>query len=195
MKKRFVSLIPIVALLTSCPVVNPIYPQDELDLDKYQEPIYLDWTNEDENKEDDLLFEEAEDLRMFLNSSRSAVKEVTEFANVYRGKIALRIDKGSGEEQGKLIFNLKNIFSADAIAIYVYPYYYSYFDRFSGKTVNAYDSFSLSINEREAISIDQNDEDKPQILTFSFEKPTDRLMIQASFGRGFLFGLNIYQKF
>ena len=194
MKKKFVSLIPIVALLTSCPIVNPIYPQDELDLSKYREPIFLNWANDDSEQENDILFEDGEELRSYLNTSRSVVKEVTSFINVYRGKKALRIDKGRGEIKGELIIDLKNIFRADAIALHVYPYYYSLIDRITGKTGNIYDAFSLSINERESIAINQNDEDDPQMLTFCFNEPIEVITIQASTGRGFLFGLDIYQK-
>lgn len=194
MKKKFVALIPIVALLTSCPIVNPIYPQDELDLSKYREPIFLNWENDDAEQEDDILFEDGEELRSYLNASRSVVKEVTSFINVYRGKKALRIDKGRGEIKGELIIDLKNIFRADAIALHVYPYYYSLIDRITGKTGNIYDAFSLSINERESIAINQNDEDDPQMLTFCFNEPIEVITIQASTGRGFLFGLDIYQK-
>ena len=194
MKKKFVALIPIVALLTSCPIVNPIYPQDELDLSKYREPIFLNWANDDSEQENDILFEDGEELRSYLNTSRSVVKEVTSFINVYRGKKALRIDKGRGEIKGELIIDLKNIFRADAIALHVYPYYYSLIDRITGKTGNIYDAFSLSINERESIAINQNDEDDPQMLTFCFNEPIEVITIQASTGRGFLFGLDIYQK-
>lgn len=194
MKKKFVALIPIVALLTSCPIVNPIYPQDELDLSKYREPIFLNWENDDAEQEDDILFEDGEELRSYLNASRSVVKEVTSFINVYRGKKALRIDKGRGEIKGELIIDMKNIFRADAIALHVYPYYYSLIDRITGKTGNIYDAFSLSINERESIAINQNDEDDPQMLTFCFNEPIEVITIQASTGRGFLFGLDIYQK-
>jgi len=194
MKKKFVALIPIVALLTSCPIVNPIYPQDELDLSKYREPIFLNWANDDSEQENDILFEDGEELRSYLNTSRSVVKEVTSFINVYRGKKALRIDKGRGESKGELIIDLKNIFRADAIALHVYPYYYSLIDRITGKTGNIYDAFSLSINERESIAINQNDEDDPQMLTFCFNEPIEVITIQASTGRGFLFGLDIYQK-
>ncbi len=194
MKKKFVALIPIVALLTSCPIVNPIYPQDELDLSKYREPIFLNWANDDSEQENDILFEDGEELRSYLNTSRSVVKEVASFINVYRGKKALRIDKGRGESKGELIIDLKNIFRADAIALYVYPYYYSLIDRITGKTGNIYDAFSLSINERESIAINQNDEDDPQMLTFCFNEPIEVITIQASTGRGFLFGLDIYQK-
>ena len=194
MKKKFVALIPIVALLTSCPIVNPIYPQDELDLSKYREPIFLNWANDDSEQENDILFEDGEELRSYLNTSRSVVKEVASFINVYRGKKALRIDKGRGESKGELIIDLKNIFRADAIALYVYPYYYSLIDRITGKTGNIYDAFSLSINERESIAINQNDEDDPQMLTFCFNEPIEIITIQASTGRGFLFGLDIYQK-
>ena len=194
MKKKFVALIPIVALLTSCPIVNPIYPQDELDLSKYREPIFLNWANDDSEQENDILFEDGEELRSYLNTSRSVVKEVTSFINVYRGKKALRIDKGRGEIKGELIIDLKNIFRADAIALHVYPYYYSLIDRITGKTGNIYDAFSLSINERESIAINQNDEDDPQMLTFRFNEPIGVITIQASTGRGFLFGLDIYQK-
>ncbi len=194
MKKKFVALIPIVALLTSCPIVNPIYPQDELDLSKYREPIFLNWANDDSEQENDILFEDVEELRSYLNTSRSVVKEVTSFINVYRGKKALRIDKGRGEIKGELIIDLKNIFRADAIALHVYPYYYSLIDRITGKTGNIYDAFSLSINERESIAINQNDEDDPQMLTFCFNEPIEVITIQASTGRGFLFGLDIYQK-
>lgn len=194
MKKKFVALIPIVALLTSCPIVNPIYPQDELDLSKYREPIFLNWANDDSEQENDILFEDGEELRSYLNTSRSVVKEVASFINVYRGKKALRIDKGRGESKGELIIDLKNIFRADAIALHVYPYYYSLIDRITGKTGNIYDAFSLSINERESIAINQNDEDDPQMLTFCFNEPIEVITIQASTGRGFLFGLDIYQK-
>ena len=194
MKKKFVALIPIVALLTSCPIVNPAYPQDELDLSKYKEPIILNWANDDSEQENDILFEDGEELRSYLNTSRSVVKEVASFINVYRGKKALRIDKGRGEIKGELIIDLKNIFRADAIALHVYPYYYSLIDRITGKTGNIYDAFSLSINERESIAINQNDEDDPQILTFCFNEPIEVITIQASTGRGFLFGLDIYQK-
>lgn len=194
MKKKFVALIPIVALLTSCPIVNPIYPQDELDLSKYREPIFLNWANDDSEQENDILFEDGEELRSYLNTSRSVVKEVASFINVYRGKKALRIDKGRGESKGELIIDLKNIFRADAIALHVYPYYYSLIDRITGKTGNIYDAFSLSINERESIAINQNDEDDPQMLTFCFNEPIEIITIQASTGRGFLFGLDIYQK-
>ena len=194
MKKKFVALIPIVALLTSCPIVNPIYPQDELDLSKYREPIFLNWANDDSEQENDILFEDGEELRSYLNTSRSVVKEVTSFINVYCGKKALRIDKGRGESKGELIIDLKNIFRADAIALHVYPYYYSLIDRITGKTGNIYDAFSLSINERESIAINQNDEDDPQMLTFCFNEPIEVITIQASTGRGFLFGLDIYQK-
>ena len=194
MKKKFVALIPIVALLTSCPIVNPIYPQDELDLSKYREPISLNWANDDSEQENDILFEDGEELRSYLNTSRSVVKEVTSFINVYRGKKALRIDKGRGESKGELIIDLKNIFRADAIALHVYPYYYSLIDRITGKTGNIYDAFSLSINERESIAINQNDEDDPQMLTFRFNEPIGVITIRASTGRGFLFGLDIYQK-
>lgn len=194
MKKKFVALIPIVALLTSCPIVNPIYPQDELDLSKYREPIFLNWANDDSEQENDILFEDGEELRSYLNTSRSVVKEVASFINVYRGKKALRIDKGRGEIKGELIIDLKNIFRADAIALHVYPYYYSLIDRITGKTGNIYDAFSLSINERESIAINQNDEDDPQMLTFCFNEPIEIITIQASTGRGFLFGLDIYQK-
>jgi hypothetical protein len=194
MKKKFVALIPIVALLTSCPIVNPIYPQDELDLSKYREPIFLNWANDDSEQENDILFEDGEELRSYLNTSRSVVKEVASFINVYRGKKALRIDKGRGEIKGELIIDLKNIFRADAIALHVYPYYYSLIDRITGKTGNIYDAFSLSINERESIAINQNDEDDPQMLTFCFNEPIEVITIQASTGRGFLFGLDIYQK-
>ena len=194
MKKKFVALIPIVALLTSCPIVNPIYPQDELDLSKYREPIFLNWANDDSEQENDILFEDGEELRSYLNTSRSVAKEVTSFINVYRGKKALRIDKGRGEIKGELIIDLKNIFRADAIALHVYPYYYSLIDRITGKTGNIYDAFSLSINERESIAINQNDEDDPQMLTFCFNEPIEVITIQASTGRGFLFGLDIYQK-
>lgn len=194
MKKKFVALIPIVALLTSCPIVNPVYPQDELDLSKYREPIFLNWANDDSEQENDILFEDGEELRSYLNTSRSVVKEVTSFINVYRGKKALRIDKGRGESKGELIIDLKNIFRADAIALHVYPYYYSLIDRITGKTGNIYDAFSLSINERESIAINQNDEDDSQMLTFRFNQPVGVITIQASTGRGFLFGLDIYQK-
>jgi len=194
MKMKFVALIPIVALLTSCPIVNPIYPQDELDLSKYREPFFLNWANDDSEQENDILFEDGEELRSYLNTSRSVVKEVTSFINVYRGKKALRIDKGRGESKGELIIDLKNIFRADAIALHVYPYYYSLIDRITGKTGNIYDAFSLSINERESIAINQNDEDDPQMLTFCFNEPIEVITIQASTGRGFLFGLDIYQK-
>ena len=194
MKKKFVALIPIVALLTSCPIVNPAYPQDELDLSKYKEPIILNWANDDSEQENDILFEDGEELRSYLNTSRSVVKEVASFINVYRGKKALRIDKGRGEIKGELIIDLKNIFRADAIALHVYPYYYSLIDRITGKTGNIYDAFSLSINERESIAINQNDEDDPQMLTFCFNEPIEVITIQASTGRGFLFGLDIYQK-
>lgn len=194
MKKKFVALIPIVALLTSCPIVNPIYPQDELDLSKYREPIFLNWANDDSEQENDILFEDGEELRSYLNTSRSVVKDVASFINVYRGKKALRIDKGRGEIKGELIIDLKNIFRADAIALHVYPYYYSLIDRITGKTGNIYDAFSLSINERESIAINQNDEDDPQMLTFCFNEPIEVITIQASTGRGFLFGLDIYQK-
>ena len=194
MKKKFVALIPIVALLTSCPIVNPIYPQNELDLSKYREPICLNWANDDSEQENDILFEDGEELRSYLNTSRSVVKEVASFINVYRGKKALRIDKGRGESKGELIIDLKNIFRADAIALHVYPYYYSLIDRITGKTGNIYDAFSLSINERESIAINQNDEDDPQMLTFCFNEPIEIITIQASTGRGFLFGLDIYQK-
>ena len=194
MKKKFVALIPIVALLTSCPIVNPAYPQDELDLSKYKEPIILNWANDDSEQENDILFEDGEELRSYLNTSRSVVKEVASFINVYRGKKALRIDKGRGEIKGELIIDLKNIFRADAIALHVYPYYYSLIDRITGKTGNIYDAFSLSINERESIAINQNDEDDPQMLTFRFNEPIGVITIQASTGRGFLFGLDIYQK-
>ena len=194
MKKKFVALIPIVALLASCPIVNPIYPQDELDLSKYREPIFLNWANDDSEQENDILFEDGEELRSYLNTSRSVVKEVTSFINVYCGKKALRIDKGRGEIKGELIIDLKNIFRADAIALHVYPYYYSLIDCITGKTGNIYDAFSLSINERESIAINQNDEDDSQMLTFCFNEPIEVITIQASTGRGFLFGLDIYQK-
>lgn len=46
----------------------------------------------------------------------------------------------------------------------------------------------------ESIAINQNDEDDPQMLTFCFNEPIEVITIQASTGRGFLFGLDIYQK-
>ena len=191
MKKKIAALVPLIALLTSCPIVNPIYPQDELDLSEYHDPISLDWTNDLENEPEDALFDDEEELRTYLNNPRAAIKEVTSAVNVYRGAGALRIGQKVGEREGELIISLKNVFAADAIAILVTPYYYESFSAITGKADTFFDSFAISINERDYIDIDNCEEGF--ILTFLFQQPIEQIIIQTKSGRGFISSLDIYQ--
>lgn len=194
MKKKIAALFPLVALLTSCPIVNPLYPQDELDVSKYQEPITLDWTNDDESEGANALFDDAEVLRTYLNNPRAVIKETTSFTNVFRGRGAIRLGQRTGERKGELAVTLKNTFRADAIAISAYPYYYESYSYVLGKMETIYDSFKLSINDRDFISIASNEELTPQILIFAFDEPTDEILISSDAGRGYIFSLTIYQK-
>jgi|LSQX01.2.fsa_nt_gb hypothetical protein len=194
MKKKIAALFPLVALLTSCPIVNPLYPQDELDVSKYQEPITLDWTNDDESEGANALFDDAEVLRTYLNNPRAAIKEITSFTNVFRGRGALRLGQRTGEREGELTITLKNTFKADAIAIKVYPYYYNSFSSITGKTESIYDSFAISINERDFIDLKKNDDVEAYVLTFRFQEPTELISIKTQKGRGHISSLNIYQK-
>lgn len=192
MKKKLFLLIPLVALLTSCPVINPFYPQDELDLNKYHAPINLNWANESEGE--DVLFEEEETLRTYLNNPLAAIQKIAVFTNVFRGRGALRIGQGTSEREGELAVTLKNTFKADAIAISVYPHHYESYSYVLGKMETIFDSFELSINDRDFITIASNEELTPQVLTFAFDEPTDEIIINSDAGRGFIFSLTIYQK-
>lgn len=193
MKKKFIAFIPLIALLTSCPIVNPVYPQDLLDLSKYQDPISLDWTNDDESEAENALYDDEEELRTYLNNSRAVIKKVDSFINVYRGKETLRIGRGLGERAGELVFTLKNIFKADALALHLYPYNYDSYSYVHGKMETIYDAFDVSVNEREYISLEKNETSAEHILTFSFEQAIEQISIQTKSGRGYLFALDIYQ--
>jgi hypothetical protein len=85
MKKKFVALIPIVALLTSCPIVIPFILRMN-GLEQISGTNFFKLGNDDSEQENDILFEDGEELRSYLNTSRSVVKEVTSFINVYCGK-------------------------------------------------------------------------------------------------------------
>ena len=191
MKKKIAALVPLIALLTSCPIVNPIYPQDELDLSEYRDPISLDWTNDLENEPEDALFDDEEELRTYLNNPRAAIKEVTSAVNVYRRAGTLRIGQRVGEREGELIISLKNVFAADALAVHVTPYFYESFSAITGKTDTFFDSFAISINERDYIDIGNSEEDI--ILTFRFQQPIEQIIMKTKSGRGYISSLEIFQ--
>ena len=193
MKNKFCLVLPVFFVLSSCAISNPHYPQDELDLNKYQEPAVLDWTNGNLESEE-VLFDDNEVLRTFLNNPRAPIKEVTIFENVYRGDRALRLGDNSAPNEGELTFTLRNIFLTDALSIAVYPYYYQIFDYYTGQNKYIHDSFSISINDREYIKINANDEMTPIDLTFAFSTSLDEISIKTKGGRAFLFSLSLYQS-
>lgn len=186
-------MLPAFFVLSSCVIINPYYPQDELDLNKYQEPVVLDWGNDDYESEE-VLFDDSEVLRTFLNNPRAPIKEVTIFENVYRGKRALRLGNNSTLKEGELTFTLKNIFLTDALSIAVYPYYYQAFDYYTGQNKYIYDSFSISINDCEYIKINGNDEMTPIDLTFAFSTSLNEISIKTKGGSAFIFSLSLYQS-
>lgn len=194
MKKWVVSVFPLVALLSSCTIVNPVYPQDELDPDQYQEPIVLDWTNDNEEELEDPAFADEEALRGYLNNPYGAVKAVDSYQNVFNGRGSLQLGNSGSDKEGELIFTLKNTFLADALAISVYPYFVESYDLFTGKTKATYDSFQISINERDCINVISNEENKPLKLTFAFNNPVREITIKFEKGRGLISEFIIYQK-
>ncbi|MDD3207509.1 MAG: hypothetical protein PHV19_03225 [Bacilli bacterium] len=193
MKNKFCLVLPVFFVLSSCAISNPHYPQDELDLNKYQEPAVLDWTNGNLESEE-VLFDDNEVLRTFLNNPRAPIKEVTIFENIYHGGRALRLGNNFTPKEGELTFTLKNIFLTDALSIAVYPYYYQTFDYYTGQNKYIYDSFSISINDCEYIDINGNDEMTPIDLTFAFSTSLDEISIKTKGGRAFLFSLSLYQS-
>ncbi|NCA97339.1 MAG: hypothetical protein EOM77_04070, partial [Bacteroidia bacterium] len=90
MKRKALLVLPLLSILSSCVIINPVYPQDILNLDLYQDPISLDWSNDEEEEPQNSVFDDAEVLRAYLNASHAAIKEVTEQTNVYHGRGALR---------------------------------------------------------------------------------------------------------
>ena len=194
MKKWVASVFPLVVLLSSCTIVNPVYPQDELDLDQYQEPIVLDWSNDNEEELEDPTFADEEALRSYLNNPFGAVKTVDSFQNVFNGRGALQLGNSGAEKEGELVYTLKNTFLADALAIHIYPYYYESYSFLLGKKEIVHDSFSISINGRDYIVIKSNASLTPQILTFVFDSSIKEIIIRSEAGRGFIYLMAIYQK-
>ncbi|MFA5421291.1 MAG: hypothetical protein WC344_00650 [Bacilli bacterium] len=194
MRSRIILVVPLAALLTACPIVNPIYPQDKLNLDQYGDPIALDWTNENESEPEDGLFIDGEALRTYLNNPRALIKEVSVIDNVSESRGALQIGSRSQIKTGELTFALKSIFYADAIAIYAYPYYTKSLDYFTGKDDIDADTFSISINDRDYIALDADENLEPYALTFAFDNPVSEITIKTDKGRGFLYGMSIYQN-
>lgn len=194
MKNWAASFFPLVALLSSCTIVNPVYPQDELDFDQYQEPIVLDWSNDNEEELEDASFADEETLRGYLNNPYGAVKTVDSYQNVFNGRGALQLGNSGAEKEGELVFTLKNTFLADALAISVSPYFVESYDLFTGKTKVTYDSFQISINDRDYIVIISNSSLTPQILTFAFNASIKEIIIRSEAGRGFIYLMAIYQK-
>ena len=193
MKKWVLTVFPLMALLSSCTIVNSVYPQVELDLDQYQEPIVLDWTNNNEEELEDPTFADEETLRSYLNKPFAAVKTVDTYQNVFNGRGALQLGSSGSNKEGELLFTLKNTFLADALAISVSPYYVESYDFFTGKTIATYDSFQISVNGRDYIKVTANDEDKVAVLTFAFEQPVSDISLMSKSGRGFVYGIDIYQ--
>lgn len=194
MKCKPWALVPVLAFLSSCVIVNPVYPQDELNLDLYQNPISLDWSNDEEQQSQDTAFSDDEELRSYLNASHASIKEINEQTNIYRGRGALRIGANGTDKKGVLSFTLKNVFLADALAVYVYPYYIESFDMFTGKTVKEVDRLGIAINDRPYIEIAQNEDDEAIVLTFRFTTAISEVTISSESGRGMLFGIDIYQE-
>lgn len=194
MKKPLLMVLSLAALLSSCVIVNPVYPQDTLNLDLYQEATILDWTNDNENELADYSFSDAESLRTYLNKTHAAIKSVDLYENIFSGRGALQIGKSGAEKEGELVFTLKNTFLIDALAISVYPYFVESYDYFSGKTTVVYDKFDISINNREFIGITGNDQFEPSQLTFAFNQPISEITIKSENGRGFIYEFAILQK-
>lgn len=194
MKYKPWALVPVLAFLSSCVIVNPVYPQDELNLETYSEPITLDWSNNEEEQSQDTTFSDDEELRSYLNASHAAIKKINEQTNLYRGRGALGIGTNGTDKKGVLSFTLKNTFLADALVVYVYPYHTESFDMFTGKTVREVDRLGIAINDRPYIDIVQNDDDEAIALTFHFTKAISEVNISSKSGRGMLFGIDIYQE-
>ena len=182
----------VAVFLSSCVIINPIYPQDELDLTKYQPPIELDWATAgflgDGTTLDD------EELRACLNSSRSVIKIINEQANVFYDEDGLRIGSTGQNKDGILSFELKNTFLADAIALRVRPYYQTSLSMFDGSTTITIDDLSVSIDEREFLTITMEENKEATLLTFAFPQSISTINIKTENGRGMFLGLSIYQK-
>ncbi|MDD4154528.1 MAG: hypothetical protein PHT30_03860 [Bacilli bacterium] len=194
MKRPLLMVLSLSAMLSSCVIVNPIYPQDTLNLDLYQEAIVLDLTNDNEEELIDPSFSDEENLRTYLNRTHAAVKSVDSYENIYNGRGALQIGKSGTQKEGELIFTLKNTFYADALAINVYPYFIESYDYFNGKTNVIYDTFAISINEREYIQVFGNDELAPSHLTFAFNQSVSEITLKSEKGRGYIYEILIYQR-
>lgn len=185
------ALLPVLAFLSSCVIVNPVYPQDELNLETYSEPITLDWSN---NNEEVILFEDGELARGYLNNPRNIIKTVDVIENVFNGRGALQIGENGDDKAGALSFVLKNTFRADAIILGVRPHYAESFDMFTGKTITTVDRLKVSINDRDYINIYDNDEHKATELTFAFEQQIDSISIKTDSGRAMFTYFAILQK-